>query len=271
MGRGDAYVGLARSEINHDTALKHYASALNDYETAQSLGDSTATEKSESVKKEVDRLRSTEEYTGCLKALHSKFTEGDLDGAADLMHQTDYVAMCDSLDDGFYYYEDEGTAVAVYPNYFYYYGGWSEGLRTGNGVWMRVVYADDISTVRYLYEGEWENDTPNGSGHIVRTNDINKMDIQPGRSSAVVTEVTGNFTNGLIDGSLTLVWHMNTGNTHVWHLEAEKGVYIEQPLPEQFKNHRQQMNSDSYFVGTAEDGADLWMTGKANGVVGFVE
>ena len=272
VGRGDAYVGLAQSAESKDAAAEYYQAALKDYEEAQALGGGSASAKLEDAQRAMSELETSagpERNDALLEPLFALFASGDLDGAAALMRQSEYIALSESLAGSCAAYERDGYCVAVYADQYYYYGGWSNGTRTGHGVWMRAVYGDDTRTARYLYDGEWANDAPNGSGMITETNDLSKVELDADHTYPTDITVAGGFKDGMYDGAITLTWHMNSGETHIWNLTAASGVYVEQPIPERFQAHREYMREDEYFVGVSQDDADLWWSARVNAVDGF--
>ena len=74
------------------------------------------------------------------------FADNNQDAIWDLAHLKRYVKLSEELKgtDQYYYNGDvnsdgkpDGQGLAIYEDNSYYYGGWSDGVRTGNGTWFR--------------------------------------------------------------------------------------------------------------------------------------
>lgn len=259
VGRGDTYAEAAKLETDSSTAMELWEMAVTDYEYALELGGTQAGEKLEESRKTLQQLQAEEDAQLLLEALYARFEADDVEGSKDLMRQAVYQELAASLSDGFYYYDhDDGTGVAAYPNDFYYYGQWENGLRSGHGLWIRAVFEDNSDVESYTYEGAWINDLPNGEGNIVRNRYPDKIQIEPGYTTSVRAEITGTFSDGLYHGTIYEVWNMNDGDIHVWSpITAVDGVY--QVI---------QTNGDRMIVAHAQ-GADLSDDGSVHAIQGF--
>ena len=100
-----------------------------------------------------------------------------------------------------------GTASAMYNfgngAYYFYYGDFENGLRKGYGVMFMKTSNDGTYT---LYEGSWDNDLPNGYGSYSTVHD-KEDDLYLTRVSS------GNFTNGLADGTFESYLDVDDGET----------------------------------------------------------
>ena len=100
-------------------------------------------------------------------------------------------------------------------NIAFYYGNYIEGKREGKGV----------SVIRYcasVFNGEWENDAPNGYGEL-------EMDTNGGVNGKVLNfTICGNLVDGLWDGSVSFKrdWEDENGDTHTWNdtFQATNGI-----------------------------------------------
>lgn len=267
VGRGDAYVGAAETAQDPETAEAAYENALADYEKAVELGDEQAGKKAEDARTHLKRIEDDRGARELLQPLYARFAADDLDGAKALMRQETYKAMSAALTDGYLYYEEGGAAgLAVYPNDFYYYGAWENGRRSGHGLWLRAVYAADSSEESYLYDGEWADDAPNGAGTILRVRNQEKIEMEPGYTTSVRTEVTGSFANWLYHGEIHEVWYMNDGETHIWTpITAVDGIYQEAPELYRPNTH---LREGEYIVAVDQnnESTDLWNGGAVNEV-----
>ena len=164
-GRGDAHMGYA-TQLEEDPEIEEqYTEAIADYETAVELGDAEAEPKLKAAQNALENHRNMAEYEELLAELYDVFASGDTEAAEELIKQDEYVAMRDSIeDDHLYYDEGEGNGLGVYPGGFYYFGGWKDGERNGHGIWIKDTFSEDGATDRYIFEGEWVGDRPNGEG-----------------------------------------------------------------------------------------------------------
>ena len=133
----------------------------------------------------------------------------------------------------FYYYgsfnkagQPDGRGVAVYANNTYYCGDWKNGKRHGKGMWLRI-FPDKPATVNgvtgvleHSYNGQWENDLPNGNGqeHI-------EYDLEVMEGSDIILNVIGSFKDGYYNGELYIMTIEKSGSTTDWEASAQKGVF----------------------------------------------
>lgn len=206
--------------------------------------------------------QSSQESQSLLSTLFDQFEQNNLEEAKNLMRQDEYRALSDSLLDSFDYFEKgTGMGLAVYPDNFYYYGQWQDGLRSGHGVWVQAVFDEDDTRESYLFEGEWANDAPNGEGKITQVHYPEKIHPEPGHTTGIYSEISGTFTDGLFDGTIYEIWNMNDESRHQWTpITAVNGVY--QAVDE----------SDGKAI-VAWDQEDEWTTltdsGSIHAILGF--
>lgn len=164
------------------------------------------------------------------------FADNNQDAIWDLAHLKRYVKLSEGLKGtGQYYYngdvnsdgKPDGQGLAIYENNSYYYGGWSDGVRNGNGTWFRFYIGRKNKTnamgkyTAHSYSGEWANDLPNGQGAEHYEVDISKLQVR----ERILQNVVGNFTEGLYDGELYMNTVDYTGNVEEWSGVTEKGVF----------------------------------------------
>lgn len=157
----------------------------------------------------------------------------------------------------FYYYGDrngenrpDGTGIAVYGGDQYYYGGWADGKRSGQGMWLKLYFPDEKavsaesvaftaepstaesatdsadsaadSALRvHSYRGGWADNLPNGEGHEQYVID---MDLAK-EGKRYFQNVIGGFQDGLYEGSMYIITVEAGGNTREWDASASKGVF----------------------------------------------
>lgn len=164
------------------------------------------------------------------------FADNNQDAIWDLAHLKRYVKLSEGLKgtDQYYYNGDvnsdgkpDGQGLAIYENNSYYYGGWSDGVRNGNGTWFRFYIGRKNKTnamgkyIAHSYSGAWVNDLPNGQGAEHYEVDISKLQVR----ERILQNVVGNFTDGLYDGELYMNTVDYTGNVEEWSGITEKGIF----------------------------------------------
>jgi len=134
---------------------------------------------------------------------------GDMTSVREFMHSESFTTLNELVGTSPIIYpldsDKRGVkAIGVYPHGMLYYGKITEGMRNGQGWWLKV-YPDDLEeNIRddyRLFYGTWSNDKPNGSGvleHIVyyQTGEYEWDD-------RVIMTMKGNLVNGFWDGPVT--------------------------------------------------------------------
>lgn len=170
-----------------------------------------------------------------LKEMMSYWADNHQKALDDLANLDHYKAMSWSLKgtENFYYYGDvngngqpHGMGIAVYADNQYYYGGWENGLRSGNGTWIHYhIHEKPSKTDLYTYHqytGEWKNDLPGGEGseHYDYNTELFKENI------GYNTNLIGSYTDGMVDGEFYLTNIYSDGNSKEWYAEASMGVWV---------------------------------------------
>ncbi len=154
-----------------------------------------------------------------------------------------------------------GTGMAVYAAGYFYYGDFADAARSGNGIIIRAVYAESSAIGSFIFEGTFANDKPNGKG--TATSNFYKDKIS---SAELVKQViTGEYVDGLENGSMTLNGLTKGGATVKYSYKAENGIAAKSS------------NDDSgikgqYIIAKSSDGkSNLTSDGSKRGVEGFVQ
>lgn len=204
-----------------------------------------------------------------LDPLKELFESKDYDALKDKLREEDYVAFSEEvIGDNYYYSGDhdidgnrEGYGIAVYENGYYYYGEFHDDMRSGHGVWFRASYPEGSSIGSFMYDGEWDDDKPNGTG----TSTSNYFKDKISASDFTTKEISGNYEDGLEDGSMTLVGTTRGGQKRTFKYKANDGV-------------AEKSSSDSsgvkgqYIIAKTEDESEsLTSDGSKRGVEGFIE
>ena len=275
-GRAESYKLAAEQADDTTIAVDFYEKAIADYEIAASLGDAAASSKAEELRDTIERISFTSEFNQRLEPLFEAFRQNDIDGAKTMMRESEYQEISTLAEDAPIVYDGgDGYVLVVYQDNFYYYGQWDNNQRNGEGLWCKAVFDSDVDI--YTYQGYWSNDLPNGNGTIVRQRDANKVQVEPGHTTSIRTEIVGEFKNGLFDGTINEVWHMNDGGTHVWTpITAVSGIY--QPMlniPSSITSrdyYKEQVAQGKYVVAidTNNESTDLWNSGSVCSVLGIL-
>lgn len=113
-----------------------------------------------------------------------------------------------------------GTGAGVYRDergyYYFYYGEYVNGVRTGNGVNFLT-----FSNAYEYYEGMWSNDLPNGQGTVTTIEDNGRISI-----------FSGNLANGLWNGTVNIAYTDIYGGTYNFNFVADNGVATEDKTDE---------------------------------------
>ena len=219
---------------------------------------------------EEEAQRAEEEArTQMLAPLKDFFADKDYDGLKDKLREEEYIAFSEEvIGDNSYYSGDydldgkrEGYGLALYENGYYYYGQFHEDVRSGHGVLIRASYPETSSIGSFIYDGEWKDDKPNGEG--CATSNYFKDKISA--SDFSVKEITGNYTDGLEDGSMTLVGTKKNGEKRTFKYKAEAGV------AEKSSNESSGVKGQYIIAQTEDKSESLTSDGSKRGVEGFVE
>lgn len=166
---------------------------------------------------------------------------GNMKAVEDLAYLPRYRAASEKLSGTtkYYYFGDtdannrpNGTGLAMYTDNQYYYGEWKDGVRSGNGMWIKFyVYdqnakAKDSLYLQHSYSGMWDNDLPNGDGaeHYDFIDENLEENVEYNRN------FIGGFKNGLYHGEIYITNYAKDGNTREWGGTAVNGAW--QPLGE---------------------------------------
>ena len=179
------------------------------------------------------------EYTGedmwQLEELYAYWKDYQLEAVDDLIRLPRVRTMTNELSDTsrFYYYGEKnadglphGSGLAVYADNAYYCGEWKNGKRHGNGMWLQIfpdktVVMNGVPGVtEHSYNGQWQNDYPNGEGqeHI----SYNEEEME---GEYMITNVIGGFKDGYYNGSLYIMAFNKDGGTTDWEATAKKGAF----------------------------------------------
>lgn len=229
-------------------------------------------EEEERAREEAERLAMEEAHNDKLSKLLTLFQadKPDMDAIKDMIRTEEFMDMVDEVigkDNSFYYGDrDEsgrraGKGVAVYADGYFYYGDYADDMRNGNGIYIRAVYSDSSSIGSYIYEGEFSNDKPNGKG--TATSNFYKDKI--GASGLAKQVITGEYRDGLENGSMNLTGTTKAGATVKYTYKVENGVAVKS------SNEDSGIKGQYIIAKSSDEKSNLTSDGSARGVEGFVE
>jgi len=227
-------------------------------------------EEEERLREEAEELALEESKNELLEELYLCFETQKADDIKELIREERFINLSDEVigkDKSFYYGDKDGEGkrngkgLAVYADGFYYFGDYVDDLRKGNGMWIRATYSDSSSIGSYIYEGEWDNDMPNGQGSSTTAYYAKRVGAQ-GMTKQVVT---GNYVNGLENGTMSLSGSLKSGGNVKYTYSCENGLA------------KKASNDDSgvrgqYIIAVSKDGnSNLTSDGSLRGVEGFLD
>ncbi len=204
-----------------------------------------------------------------LEPIKELFIAKDYDAIKDKLREEEYVAFADEvIGDNSYYLGDtdidgkrEGYGIAVYENGYFYYGQFHDNVRSGQGILMRASYSESSSIGSFIYDGEWADDKPNGNGTA-------KSNYYKDRISATdfaTKEISGNYTNGLEDGTMTLIGVTRGGAKRTFTYKTKDGI------AEKSSNEKSGVKGQYIIAQTDDKSESLTSDGSKRGVEGFTE
>ncbi len=160
----------------------------------------------------------------------------ELDAVTDIVKLDRFRKISAALKDSndFYYYGEKdnegrpnGKGLAVYAHDTFYYGEFKNGLREGDGMWVRV-FIDEPGVVNgidgvtwHQYSGNWANDLPNGQG---QENMQYSPDAKTTFDDYAIQNAIGGFVDGFYNGDMYIMTN-HEGSTTDWYGKAKKGVF----------------------------------------------
>ena len=116
-------------------------------------------------------------------------------------------------------------------------------------------------TMLDTYDGEWSDDKPNGAG----TAKSNYYKDRISASDFMTQEISGNYTNGLEDGDMTLVGTTKGGQKRTFKYKAKDGI------AEQSTSESSGVKGQFIIAQTDDKSESLTSDGSVRGVEGFTE
>lgn len=203
------------------------------YEVAQGMQEELDTDTYQELMEDIAYV---EERTEFLQNLQTLLEAGDYDGLAEEIAEdaTNGISKCFLVDGVYTTTLSEGTAL-LYDSNGVYYGEIEDDERKGSGFQFKY-YADETYQ---LLEGTFDG---NANGTCTFTWFT---------SGGIEVEVTGNFTDGYEDGTMTISWTQD-GIDWTGTYTADMGTYTELDQDES--------GASIYVIAYDEDGYSAWWT-----------
>ncbi|MBO4845078.1 MAG: hypothetical protein J5525_02105 [Lachnospiraceae bacterium] len=231
-------------ELN-DLGIKNDEPKVDENEAVNKAEQALAVKETETVPEVTDAVHIENEYyvkATCrgvrnndsqMAELYGYWDDYKLDAVGDLI-RLDRVRMLTndlSGSDEFFYYGEvdannvpNGKGLAIYADDTYYFGEWNKGLRSGAGMWLRIYVKGPskvgpyTGVVEHMYNGQFKNDLPNGSGQEHYTFEASKI-----TGPLCITNAIGEFKNGYYNGEIYIMTMDNEGHTYDWYANAQEG------------------------------------------------
>ena len=218
---------------------------------------------------EEEQERIAKERAQKLEPLLQLFIDKDYTTLKEELRKEEYIDFSDELigDNSYYFGNTDvdgnrtGTGIAVYENGYFYYGDFENNVRSGQGVLMRASYAESSSIGSFIFEGEWKDDAPNGKG--TATSNYYKDRISA--SDFVTKEISGNYTDGREDGTMTLKGRTKSGVSQTFTYKATGGI------AEKSSSEDSGVEGQYIIAQTKDKSQSLTSDGSIRGVEGFID
>jgi tetratricopeptide (TPR) repeat protein len=161
-----------------------------------------------------------------LADLFQALKESDIDDILSIMRRDEYQILI-KADEPVFYEAGEGTpskniGLIINEDGSLYYGNIINGMKKGIGTYFMRT-SNSYGMGYYYYEGEWNNNFPNGVGKTVDVQ-MNKKESNTLYEDMTVT--SGTFYKGLEDGSMEKRFYRNGEETGSLSYLAKKGIPI---------------------------------------------
>ena len=194
-----------------DTAYNQMADlyiTLNDFETARALlqnylRSNKSAESGDILYKANELITQRKEKERVLNELYIALSVVDTDAITKIMDDTFFIDKIVGSEP--FYYSPSGNmnlnlgyGILISDKNNIYAGGFRDKMREGIGIQF-VLKLDDKDSDWYYYQGEWNNDMPNGMG---KTGEKSFEKDKEGKWQRVTTVTSGMFLYGLESGTM---------------------------------------------------------------------
>ncbi len=226
-------------------------------------------EEEERLREEAEEQALEEAQNELLAELFTSFESKSIDEVKELIREERFIELSDEIigDKSFYYGEKDengdrsGKGLGAYADGFYYYGDYEENIRKGQGLWIRATYSDSSAIGSFIYDGQWDNDKPNGNG--TSTTAYYAKRVENGGMTKQI--VSGNYVDGLENGKMSLAGTLKTGGNVKYSYNCENGIAGK-------ASNANSGVSGQYIIAVSKDGSsNLTSDGSVRGVEGFLD
>ena len=246
-----AYKALAQTYIEQK---EYYNAVILLTEAVELTGDSELRELLETA---TELKEAEDERDNVLLELYKAMGDMDVDQIIAVMETNVYQEHIASATPVYYGTSEgdisKGDGMIIYKDNQLYYGDVVNGIKKGNGIFFMLT-ENENGQGYYCYEGEWNNDIPNGRGKVtIVTPDVNNT----GNTyvNKIITE--GIYYNALEDGAMKKYFYEDGIETGRIGYLAQNGT----PLP---KGTSRRVPSPTPTASTYSIG-EIYNNGKSTG------
>jgi tetratricopeptide (TPR) repeat protein len=168
-----------------------------------------------------------EQKEWALTELFKALKERNIDELLSIMRQDEYQTLI-KAEEAIFYEAGEGdttksNGLIVNKDESLYYGNVINGVKKGAGIYF-IKTSNDYGTGYYYYEGEWNNNIPNGAGKTV---DVQMLKSEDNGLYEDMTVTTGTFYEAFEDGAMEKYFYINGEETERLSYYTKKGI----PMP----------------------------------------
>jgi len=234
-GAAEAYVGLGDTDnavsileqgqvaIGGDASIQQMLDEINDAQEARRQEERETEEARRQAEREAEETRRQAEIVSEIERELNKLLEiyetDNADNIFEVIGSDVFNEMLSKIIDfPFILLNETGSfGIGVYEGDYIYIGGYADRQRSGHGIWVRSgnKFDGELENINFKFNGEWENDLPNGSGVVIL-----------GSGGALTSGV---LVNGFWNGSVT-----RTNDLVNYSLEFEDGRIVSIGEPEYF-------------------------------------
>ncbi|MDF2905673.1 MAG: hypothetical protein K0R34_994 [Herbinix sp.] len=202
-----AYKALAQIHIEQE---EYYTAVTLLTEAVEITGDKELRELLDSA---IELKEENEERENVLSELYKAMGDMNIDQIIAVMETNVYREQIASDAPVFYGASEgdisKGEGMIVYDEKQLYYGDMVNGVKKGKGIYFMVIEKEDDLSY-YYYEGEWNNDIPNGAGKVTIVRNEENDD---GESYVSKTITEGIYYNALEDGTMRKYFYVDGNET----------------------------------------------------------
>ena len=219
---------LPKRDLAYNQMAEMYI-ILKDYDSAKALlqnylRSNRSTTSQEVLNKIDDLIKKREEKKVILNELYTALSVVDIETITRILKDSVYMDIVAEEGTPFYYNPSGktnltmGYGLLISDKDKIYAGGFRNGMRGGIGI--QFVWYGDVDTSWCYYQGEWNNDVPNGMGKAAEEGFITDDE---GKLKKITIETSGMYSYGLENGTMTKTFYVDGVEKKVTY-EASEGI-----------------------------------------------